>query len=34
MKRLFDRDTGSPYIIFNDKVVVFIDNEWIEFKEK
>lgn len=29
----FDRDTGSPYIVFDDRVAVSIDNEWIEFKK-
>ena len=31
----FDRDLGTPYaVIEGDMVVVFIDNEWIEFKAK
>lgn len=29
----FDRETGTPYaVLSDDTVVVFIDNEWIEFK--
>lgn len=31
----FNRDTGTPYAILEDgMVVVMIDNEWIEFKAK
>ena len=31
----FNRDTGAPYAVLEDgMVVVFIDNEWIEFKAK
>ena len=31
----FNRDLGTPYaIIEGNRVVVFIDNEWIEFKAK
>ena len=31
----FNRDTGTPYAVLEDgMVVVMIDNEWIEFKAK
>jgi uncharacterized lipoprotein YehR (DUF1307 family) len=31
----FNRDTGTPYAVLEDgMVVVLIDNEWIEFKAK
>ena len=31
----FNKDTGTPYAILEDgMVVVLIDNEWIEFKAK
>ena len=31
----FNKDTGTPYAILEDgMVVVLIDNEWIEFKTK
>ena len=31
----FNRDLGTPYaVIEGDRVVVLIDNEWIEFKAK
>lgn len=31
----FNRDLGTPYaVIEGNRVVVFIDNEWIEFKTK
>ena len=31
----FDRDLGTPYaVIEDDRVVVLIDDEWIEFKAK
>ena len=31
----FNRDLGTPYaVIEDDRVVVLIDNEWIEFKAK
>lgn len=31
----FDRDSGTPYAVLEDgMVVVLIDNEWIEFKAK
>ena len=31
----FNRDLGTPYaVVAEDKVVVLIDNEWIEFKGK
>lgn len=31
----FDRNTETPYAVLKDgMVVVFINNEWLEFKEK
>ena len=34
-KQIFNKDTGTPYAILEDgMVVVLIDNEWIEFKTK
>ena len=31
----FNRDLGTPYaVIAENKVIVLIDNEWIEFKKK
>lgn len=31
----FNRDLGTPYVVIeDDRVVVLIDNEWIEFKAK
>lgn len=31
----FNRESGTPYAILDDaKVVVLIEDEWIEFKEK
>ncbi len=31
----FNRDLGTPYaVVEGNRVVVFIDNEWIEFKTK
>ena len=31
----FNRDLGTPYVVVaGNKVVVLIDNEWIEFKAK
>ena len=31
----FNRDLGTPYaVIEDDRVVVLVDNEWIEFKAK
>ncbi len=33
--KFFNKDTGTPYAILEDgMVVVLIDNEWIEFKTK